>query len=40
MQKRVLNERPTFDLETEEKISSNFYPINNAIAIVDEGNDL
>lgn len=40
MQKRVLNERPTYDLETDEKISSNFYPINSAIAIVDEDKDL
>lgn len=33
MQKRVLNERPDFTLQTDEFASSNYYPINSAIAI-------
>lgn len=36
MQKRVMNYRPTWELETEEYVSANYYPINSAIAIVDE----
>lgn len=36
MQKRVLNKRPTWELTTTEKSSGNYYPINSAIAIVDE----
>jgi len=35
MQKRVRNYRPDFTLETEMKVSSNYYPINSAIAIID-----
>ena len=35
MQKRILNERPDFTLETHEFASSNYYPINSAIAIRD-----
>ena len=33
MQKRVLNQRPDFTLTTDEIASSNYYPINSAIAI-------
>lgn len=36
MQKRVLNFRPTFNISTDEKTTSNYYPVNSAIAIVDE----
>lgn len=35
MQKRVLNERPTFEVSTDEFASSNYYPVNSAIAIRD-----
>ena len=35
MQKRMLNERPDFTLKTDMKISSNYYPINSAIAFRD-----
>ena len=35
MQKRVLNERPDWTLVTDEKQSSNYYPIQQAIAIRD-----
>lgn len=33
MQKRVLNYRPDFTLETDEVVSANYYPVNSAIAI-------
>ena len=33
MQERVFNQRPDFDLVTDEVASSNYYPINSAIAI-------
>ena len=33
MQKRVLNYRETFDLDTDSKVSANYYPINSAIAV-------
>jgi hypothetical protein len=37
MQKRVLNFRPTWNLDNHgELVSANYYPINSAIAIVDE----
>jgi hypothetical protein len=36
MQKRVLNNRPTWNLTTDEPISANYYPINSAIAIKDD----
>lgn len=39
MQKRVLNYRPSWDLQTKAgglNITANFYPVNTAIAIVDE----
>ena len=36
MQKRVLNKRPDFEITTNEPVSSNYYPINSGIAIVDE----
>ena len=35
MQKRVLNQRPDFDLVTDMQVSSNYYPINSAIALRD-----
>ena len=35
MQKRVLNQRPDWNLVTDEKQSSNYYPIQQAIAIRD-----
>lgn len=40
MQKRVLNFRPTWNFSTSEKSSGNYYPINSAIAIVDEAKKL
>ena len=40
MQKRVLNFRPTWTFSTSEKSSGNYYPINSAIAIVDEDKKL
>lgn len=36
MQKRVLNWRPTFNFSSFEQSSSNYYPVNSAIAAVDE----
>jgi len=36
MQKRVRNYRPDFTLDTEMTVSSNYYPINTAIALIDE----
>ena len=35
MQKRVLNQRPDFKLVTDMQVSSNYYPINSAIALRD-----
>jgi len=35
MQERILNYRPTWDLSTDEHVSGNYYPINQAIAIKD-----
>ena len=35
MQKRILNYRPTWTLNTDMTVSSNYYPINSAIAIRD-----
>ena len=32
MQKRILNQRPDYTLETNMTVSSNYYPINSAIA--------
>jgi hypothetical protein len=32
MQKRILDQRPDFTLKTDMKVSSNYYPINSAIA--------
>ena len=40
MQTRVLNYRPTWDLVTNEHISANYYPINQAIAIKDSNQSL
>ena len=40
MQKRVLNYRPTWDLVTDEHVSANYYPINQAIAIRDTQQNL
>ncbi len=36
MQKRVLNYRPTWNFSTFEEASGNYFPVNSAIAIVDE----
>ena len=36
MQERILNKRPTWNLTTDQTISSNYYPINSAIVINDE----
>ena len=33
MQKRILNYRETFDLDTDMQVSSNYYPINSAIVV-------
>ena len=42
MQKRILNFRPTWDLTTSGNlnITANYYPIQSAIAIVDEATDM
>lgn len=40
MLKRVRNYRPTWDLELEEPISGNYYPITSKIAIKDEEKQL
>lgn len=40
MQKRILNYRPTWDLITEEAVSANYYPVNQAIAIRDSDSSL
>jgi len=36
MQKRTLDQRPDFTLVTDQKVSSNYYPINSAIAFRDD----
>ena len=36
MQKRILNYRPSFNFSSFEQVSGNYYPVNSAIAIVDE----
>lgn len=36
MQKRILNYRETYELETNMTTSANYYPINSAIAVVNE----
>jgi len=38
MQKRTLNSRPDFDLSTDMKVSSNYYPVNQAIAMRNSAN--
>ena len=40
MQKRVLNYRESYDFLSFEQVSGNYYPINSAISIVDEGKNL
>ena len=40
MQTRTLNKRPDFNLETNMTVSSNYYPVNSAIAIRDERKSL
>ena len=40
MQKRVLNQRPDYTLATNMTVSSNYYPINSAIAIRDPDSQL
>jgi hypothetical protein len=44
MQKRILNYRPTWDIQTNyndsnENITANYYPINSAISIKDINSD-
>ena len=36
MQKRILNYRPSWTLDTSENVTSNYYPINSAISIQDK----
>jgi hypothetical protein len=36
MQKRILNYRPSFNFSSFEQTSGNYYPINSALAIIDE----
>lgn len=40
MQKRILNQRPDYNLQTNMTISSNYYPINSAIAFRDAASTL
>ena len=40
MQKRILNYRPSFNFSSFEQVSGNYYPVNSAIAIVDETKQL
>jgi Glycosyl hydrolases family 38 C-terminal domain len=40
MQKRILNYRESYDFLSFEQVSGNYYPINSAIAIVDESQNL
>lgn len=40
MQQRVLNQRPTWNLTTDEPISANYYPINSAIVLHDSVQNL
>lgn len=35
MQERILNYRPTFNLDTPMNVSSNYFPVDSAIAIRD-----
>jgi len=36
MQKRIWNERPSFTYSTNATLTSNYYPVTSAIALVDE----
>lgn len=38
-QRRVRNERPTWDLEVTEPVAGNYYPSTAAVFLRDEGND-
>ena len=40
MQMRTLDKRPDFTITTKEKISSNYYPVNSAISVVDRKKNL
>lgn len=40
MQQRMLNYRPTWNFSSFEQVSSNYYPVNSGIAIVDEKSKL
>lgn len=40
MQRRVKDKRPDYNYTTHQSVASNYYPINSAIAIVDEKNNL
>jgi hypothetical protein len=35
MQERIIDFRPTWNFSTDEHVSGNYYPINQAIAIID-----
>jgi alpha-mannosidase len=37
MQERILNKRPDFEYESDQNVSSNYYPVGSAIAIRDFG---
>ena len=39
MQTRIQDERPEFNLSTDQNISSNYYPVNSAIAMRDLDNN-
>ncbi len=40
MQKRMLNFRPEWELQTHQNVSANYYPINSAIAIQDDAKNV
>ena len=40
MQERILDKRPTWDLEVNEHVAGNFYPVNSALAMRDERHGL
>ena len=40
MQQRILNKRPDFDFASDQVVSSNYYPVNSAIVIVDKNDDI
>ena len=40
MQRRQLNYRPTWKLNATQPVAGNYYPVNSAIAVRDEANDM